>query len=301
MTAGTLILSLLLIVAPLAAQPADVPELRFEAPAATAAYAERLDRVDRRRIAAVMRLVGLAEPGGPIRVLVLPEDSPLAERTPSWVSGYTREPGGAIVLFPERVPAYPHDSLESLLQHEIAHVLIARAAGGRHVPRWFHEGVAMAAERAWGFGDRARFLYEVARRGAVPVGGLDGLFRGNERSVVLAYSLAGAFMDEMLAAQGSDWPARVLAAVRAGRSFDDAFARTTGTSVAAASDAFWGRHRLVAVWLPWATSTTTMWSAITLLALAAFIEVRRRRAAKRRQWEAEEGPDAPTDPPYTVH
>ena len=298
---STVLLALGLFAAPAAAQPGDVPELEFEAPAETAAYAERLDRVDRRRVAAVMRLVGLTEPGRPIRVLVLPEDSPFARRTPSWVSGYTREPGGVIVLFPERVPAYPHDSLEALLQHEIAHVLIARAAGGRYVPRWFHEGVAMAAERAWGFGDRARFLYEVARRGALPIDGLDRLFRGSEGSVVLAYSLSGAFIDEMLVEQGPGWPARVLASVREGRRFDDAFARTTGMTVAAASDAFWGRHRLVAVWLPWATSPTTMWSAITLLALAAFVQLRRRRAAKRRQWEAEEGPDIPSEPPYTVH
>ena len=273
MTARTLILLLTLGSVSLAGPPDVVPELAFEAPAGTAAYAERLD---------------LTEPGGPIRILVLPEDSPLARRTPSWVSGYTREPGGVIVLFPERVPAYPHDSLEALLQHEIAHVLIARAAGGRYVPRWFHEGVAMAAERAWGFGDRARFLYEVARRGTVPIGDLDRLFRGNERSVVLGYSLAGAIIDEILVEQGPGWPARVLASVREGRRFDDAFARTTGMTVSEASDVFWRRHRFVAVWLPWATSPTTMWSAITLLALAAIVQLRRRRAARRRQWEAEE-------------
>lgn len=289
MAAGPLILTLLLSVAPVSARPADVPELRFEAPAVTAAYAERLERVDRRRLAAIMRLVGLTSSGGPIPILVLPDDAPLARRTPTWISGYTREPAGVIVLFPERVPAYPHDSLEAVLQHEIAHVLIARAAGGRHVPRWFHEGLAMTAERAWSLGDRARFLYEVARQGATPIGSLDRLFRGGEGSVLLAYSLAGAFMEEMLVEQGPDWPARVLALVREGRRFDEAFARTTGMSVSAASDAFWGRHRLVAVWLPWVTSPTTMWSAVTLLALAAFVQLRRRRAARRQRWEAEEG------------
>ena len=297
MSAPTLILSIALAVLPVAAQPSDVPELRFEAPAETAAYAERLDRVDRGRLAAVMRLVGLTDPGRPIRVIIAPEDSPLARRSPSWVAGYTREPGGVIVLFPSRVPGYPHDSLEALLQHEIAHVLIARAAGGRYVPRWFHEGLAMAAERVWGFGDRARFLYEVVRRGTVPIDRLDPLFGGNEPSVLLAYSLAGAFMDDMLVARGPDWPARVLAEVAQGHPFNDAFARTTGMSVSAASDAFWGRHRFVAVWLPWATSPSTLWSAIMLLALAAFVQIRRRRAARRRRWEAEEGSDASLDQP----
>ena len=69
----------------------------------------------------------------------------------------------------------------------------------------------------------------------------------------------------------------------------------------AASEDFWHRRWFVAVWLPWATSPGTMWSVITLLALAAIVRLRVRRAARRRQWEAEEGPDIPGDPPYTVH
>jgi hypothetical protein len=40
-------------------------------------------------------------------------------------------------------------------------VLITRAAGGRPVPRWFHEGLAMAAERTWGFEDQARLFQEL--------------------------------------------------------------------------------------------------------------------------------------------
>jgi hypothetical protein len=188
-----------------------------------------------------------------------------------------------------------------LLQHEIAHVLISRAAGGHHVPRWFHEGVALAAERTWGFGERARFMYEVARRGTTTIDGLDPMFDGSRGSVVMAYGLAGAFVDDMLLKQGSDWPAQVLAAVREGQAFDEAFGRVTGMSVAAASDRFWNRRRVLSVWLPLATSPSTMWSVVTLLALAAIVRARRRRAARRRQWEAAEGPDSPVDPPHTVH
>jgi hypothetical protein len=44
--------------------------------------------------------------------------------------------------------------LEAVLCHEVAHILIARAADGRAVPRWFNEGLAVVAERAWHFEDR---------------------------------------------------------------------------------------------------------------------------------------------------
>jgi len=292
MLTGTVALTMALALAPRGEPPDPVPHLDFRAPAEMAAYAERLDRVDRRRIAAVMRLVGLADPGGAIRIVLAPEGSEIANASPAWVAGYTRGRGGVIVLFPERAPSYPHDSLEELLQHEIAHVLIARAAAGRPVPRWFHEGLATTAEHVWGFGDRARFVYEVARRGSVPIPELDALFDGSRGSVIVAYSLAGAFMSEMLVEHGSDWPARVLARVAQGQRFGEAFRSVTGVSIATASDGFWRRHRLVAVWLPWATSPSTMWSVITLLALLAIVQVRRRRTARRLQWEMEEGPDA---------
>ncbi len=267
--------------------PTAVPALEFRAPASMAAYADELERIDRRRMAAVMRLVGLEDPGRPILVVLAPEDSTLAQQSPPWVAGYTRGRGGVIVLFPRRAGSYPHDSLEELLQHEVAHVLIARAAGGRPVPRWFHEGLALTAERAWDLGDRARFVYEVARRGATPVERLDALFDGNEGAVMLAYSIAGAFVQDLLVEHGPGWPARLLAAMRGGASFDQAFQATTGTTVAAASDAFWRQRRLLAVWLPWVTSPATMWSVITLLAIAAIVRLRVRRAARRRQWELE--------------
>jgi hypothetical protein len=279
----------------------DAPELDFRAPTSMAAYADRLERVDRRRILAVMRLVGLVAPGRPIRVVLAPEGSGLARGTPEWVAGYTRGNSGVIVLFPERAPSYPNDSLEELLQHEVAHVLIGRAAGGRRVPRWFHEGLALAAERAWSLGDRARFVYEVARRGAVPVQSLEARFDGDQASVMLAYSIAGAFVEELLVEHGPEWPSRLLAAMAGGRSFDEAFRETSGSTVEGTNEAFWGRRRFVAVWLPWATNPATMWSLITILALAAIVRLRARRAARRRQWALEEGPDTPTEPPYTVH
>ena len=46
-------------------------------------------------------------------------------------------------------------TLEDVLRHEVAHVLISRAAGGRAVPRWFHEGVAMSVDAGWDLSTRS--------------------------------------------------------------------------------------------------------------------------------------------------
>lgn len=262
------------------------PEIDLRAPAAMAPQVARLARFDATRLVAVMRLVGLEDAGPPIPVFLVPEDAPLAQQTPGWIAGFARG-SGEVVVFPARAPSYPHDSIEELLQHEVAHVLIGRAAGGRPVPRWFHEGVALAAERTWRLADRTQFAIDVAFSGTVPASSLDRLFAAGPGSVDRAYRVSGMLVQDLLKAHGADLPARVLAAMRGGRTFDAAFQACAGTSVDEASRAFWHRRRLWVTWLPWLTTPSALWAIVTLLALAAIARARWRRAARR--WDEEEG------------
>ncbi len=44
------------------------------------------------------------------------------------------------------------DSIEHVVTHEVTHVMVFRATGGRSAPRWFNEGVAQhvaGQETAW--------------------------------------------------------------------------------------------------------------------------------------------------------
>jgi hypothetical protein len=264
----------------------EAPQLRFEAPSSLAADVRRLQAIDPARLRAVVRLVGLEAPGPPIRVVLAPEESDVARATPAWVPAFAV--GEVIVMLPRRTVSYPHTTLEEVLQHEVAHVLIARAAGHRAVPRWFHEGVALLAERTWSLGERSRFAYELAEGRAVSPRELDALFRGDEASVERAYNLSNALVRGLVAAYGPDLPARVLAATRTGREFDVAFRETTGVTVTDASAAFWRRHRIWLVWLPWVTSPEAVYTLITALALLAAWRVRARRAARRLAQEAED-------------
>ena len=256
------------------------PRLAVRAPEELTAQAARIERLDTGRLVAVMRLLGAEDAGPPIPVFLVPEQSDIARETPAWVAGFAVR--GAVVLFPARTPSYPHESLEELLQHEVAHVLIDRAAGGRPVARWFHEGVALAAEHTWTLGDRADFVMDVAFGGPVPASSIDDLFRGGLGSVHRAYRLSGLFVQELLDVHGRGLPSKVLAAMRGGRSFEDAFEEAAGVSVDEASGEFWRRRRFWATWLPWITSPAAVWTLITVLTLAAIVRVQWRRVARRR-------------------
>jgi hypothetical protein len=264
----------------------NAPRLALEAPPSLAAAARRLEQIDPGRLAAVARLVGLEAAGPAVRIVLAPEDSDVAAETPPWVPAFARD--DVVVILPNRTLSYPYTTLEEVLQHEIAHVLVARASGHRPVPRWFNEGVAMLAEQAWSLGERTRFAYELASGRVVSPREIDALFHGSAGDRARAYNLSNAWMHDLVGAHGPDFPARVLRAMRTGREFEAAFLDVAGTTVGESSTAFWRRHRLWLVWLPWLTSPQTLNTLTTVLALLACWRARALRAARRRAQEAED-------------
>lgn len=271
--------------------PLPVPQLNIEAPPQDvdlAAARLRLESFDRTRLRGVMRVVGLNDPGPAIRVVLASETSEWARQVPPSTAGFAVGEDSLVVLFPFRSPTYPHDSLEDVLHHEVAHVLITRAAGGKPLPRWFHEGLAMAAERTWGLEDQARLLEELTFVAPADLANVNALFTQDEGARIRAYTLAGAFVRDLIRQHGSTAPATMLTRVAAGASFDDAFAEVIGHSVADEEAAFWNRHRFWTRWGPFLTSSTALWMIVTLLALYAIFRRRQQRAALRKKW-AEEG------------
>src|SRR5262249_52269619 len=130
---------------------AEPPRLEIQAPPELAGDARAVRETDPASFLDAQELTGVASPGTPIRVVLEPESSEAARETPRWVTGFARE--DVVVLFPRRAPRYPSGAFADVLKHEVAHVLLFRASGGRPLPRWFHEGVAMAASRPWNLED----------------------------------------------------------------------------------------------------------------------------------------------------
>ena len=280
------------------------PALQLETLDARPVDEPRLRRFDRDQLRTIVQLVGLEDPGLPIRVRLAPEDSELARATSSWIAGFADGATGTVVLFPSRSPGYPHDSLEAVLRHEVAHILIVRAADGRAVPRWFSEGLAVVAERAWHFEDRWRLAWALASADQARMDEVNDLFQAGPSGAGEAYAIASAFVRHIIETQGPDVPARILGAVADGKSFDAAFAQATGRSLVEAERRF---HAELTSWteqLPLLTSPFVLWMIVTLLALSAIYVKRRRNAARRRKWEEEDAtelPGARTPPRDWVH
>jgi hypothetical protein len=265
----------------------NVPRLIVQAPPELAALGRTVQDFDPRLLEPAIRLTGASDLS-PIQVLLAPEGSPEAQSAPLWVSGYAIGPAGAIVLFPARTKTYPDSDLDALVQHEVTHVLIDRAAGGRPVPRWFHEGLAMAAGRGRGLEDRSRTALAILIDGRTTLSDLDSRFAGGQSDVQEAYALAGDFVADLLLRRGADTAPEILAGIAQGESFDAAFQAAAGDTLANVEASYWRRRTFWNRWVPFLTSGAALWLGITALALVAFKRRRVRDQELRRAWELEE-------------
>ncbi len=247
--------------------------------------AARIRGVDAGALEAALISAGLELPTA-IDVTLVPEDDPIARKTPSWI--VARAFGDRrVVMFPARVTRYPYDSLESVLQHEVVHLALFARAGGRALPRWFHEGVATSVEAGWGMADEARLL--IAALSGPTIDDVSGLFRSDAQpDTTLAYLLAAALVNDLRERHGPDVPGRIARRVEAGAPFGPAFLRETGETPDAAAARAWAAYRRWTNWVPAIANTSTLWTLILALALLAFVAQRRRRARLRKQWDEEE-------------
>jgi len=264
------------------------PQFIIEAPESLEPLAAHLKEIHPKILQRMMDLMGLEQPGPPIRLILAPNESPLAQDAPAWMSGYALGHASTIVLFTDRTLTYPNDSLNDVFLHEIGHILAHRAAGEQPLPRWFDEGLAMLAARTWDLEDRARLVWAMVSDTQVSLDELNTLFIKDDTSVRRAYVLAYAFTLDLLEHTQRDVPKQILAKVQQGMSFPEAFAQTTFMTLSQAEEQFWSRQTLWNRWIPVATSSGMVWLTITLLAFLAYTKQRRRSAAIKKQWQEDD-------------
>lgn len=258
------------------------------------AAARRLKSVAKERIDAINAFIGPA--AASITVTVSSTSSPLAAAVPPWAAGYALPSAGVVVLFPERNPPYPDDSLEETYLHELAHVLIHRASGGGTVPRWFHEGVATVAGRGWTLDDWWVFAVETLISGTPSQHSIDAMFGRDAGAARQAYVLSGRFIRDLTQKYGETVVRDLLADMKRGDTFEEAFFDATLLT----SDNAWRKFRAGEMQsgrlIPILTSSFLLWLLISFIAIAAIVRRRKRDTLQTKLWELEEElADTPTE------
>ena len=155
------------------------------------------------------------------------------------------------------------------------------------MPRWWNEGIALHASRAWSLEDRSRVLLG-AVSGVADIATLERAFDRGDQQSSAAYAISGALVQHLVQRYGTSIVAETLERVGEGDDFETAFAVASNVPLSSAVEEFWSRYLFWYRWLPFITSGTALWASITLLAILAGLNRRRRDAEMRRRWEAEE-------------
>jgi hypothetical protein len=229
---------------------------------------------------------------------------------PDWYAGAAESRSGgdvAWVKLSSAIRSGPAD-IDRTLRHELTHLYLRRRVRGHRLPRWFEEGMALRQAGEFGLLHRVD-LSVAAVRGDLPrLDDLEASFPEDESRARLAYAASFSFTGRVLAEKGTATLRGLLDRVAAGEDFDEAFEKVFG-STRRRAESDW-RHGLVDRWrlLSFLAGGTTLWAAISLIALVAW--GRKRRTARlllERMDEDEPGreprtdPDPePTDPP-TIH
>ena len=216
----------------------------------------------------------------------------LDRAAPPWAAGFMipeRRIGAIRIAAASR---YPYGTLESVLAHEAAHLLVHDAAGDL-VPRWFDEGVATWQGRRWTLEDAMIYSRSLLTSDLPPLAALDTSFTGSEWEAQRAYAAAFSFVAWTVRRHGADALGAVVRATRR-RGFAGAWLATTGEPLAR-SESAWRRESLLRYrWVPIVMTSSTLWAAISLLALGAGIRKRAQARRARALWADE--PDEIDDP-----
>ena len=229
-----------------------------------------------------------------IAVRILPPRGEAAERrgsgdAPDWAVGYVPGSSDSVVLRGDLIRSYPFEDLLSLFGHELTHVLldtlpVKEVAG---LPRWFQEGVAVAESRRWSFRDVYTLGTTLWVGSPAPLSRITDSFPADEPSARAAYAESFSFIGFLEREHGPGAVRKIVAAMAEGETFDAAFNRVTGGTVAGVERAWRDRVTFAYRWVPALTSTSVLWIGITLLVLAGRLARRKRERAIQEAWERE--------------
>lgn len=221
---------------------------------------------------------------GEIVVRILPPGDP-GRDAPHWAVGYVRGGSREIVLRGDLIRTYPFGDLLSLFGHEMTHVLLNTLPAAGTIPRWFHEGVAVWESRRWSLSDAFALGSLVFIGRPAPLESLSRSFPDDAGAARSAYAESFHFVGSLEHDHGPGALRRIVAGMKEGLPFPEAFRRAIGRSLLQ-QEAGWRRQVNFAYrWIPALTSTGALWLLITAMVLLGRLARRRRDRNLLERWK----------------
>jgi hypothetical protein len=178
--------------------------------------------------------------------------------------------------------------IEETFRHEMAHVALEDAVGGRHVPVWFNEGLAITLSNEIAFARRETLMKATWQGTLIPLSDLDRSFPRDNHEVSVAYAQAADFMQFLRRREDHARFVSMIERVRDGQAFDRAIADAYGSDLRKLE--FQWRSELERRFsiIPALTGGGLIWVAVIGALGFAYVRRRRRSKAILEKWEREE-------------
>ncbi|NOZ86888.1 MAG: hypothetical protein GXP49_11585 [Deltaproteobacteria bacterium] len=210
---------------------------------------------------------------------------PKGADVPSWAVGVAHPGLDMIVINFGRTKSGDLANADSVLAHELSHVLLHHAVGGQRIPRWFDEGMAMREAGEWSFWRARALMGPTLTGGLIPLKNLDLGFPLDEEKARLAYAESVEFVAWLFEDQGIDKVHALLAGLRDGKPFLKALVSALGMPLRKLEAEWRSYLKMRFSWIPLLTSSAVMWFLISIVFLLVYFT---RRTKSRRRLEAME-------------
>ena len=201
-----------------------------------------------------------------------------------WVAGLA-DPDGLRIALRAGTELETLATLRTVFRHELAHLLVHAASGGR-APRWLHEGYAQFASGAWGWDDAWKIQISLFLGGSESLKDVDLRFRSNPEEIRLAYLLSYTVVQELHSLGGDAGISALFNSLRNGDSLDVGLRRVYGLT----QEQFERQWRATVMdrygWLYLLSRVALFWFLITLVVLT--VGLRRMRRDRHRLEEMRE-------------
>lgn len=250
----------------------------------------RMAEAERARIVSDLGRGG--DVGVEVRLALGPADFQAAQPegfvAPVWSTGLAYPSLKLIVLQARGGPGGGPGALQTTFRHELSHLMLFQALGGKRAPRWLSEGMAMYHAEQWEFSRAMSVTRAIAFRNVIPIKDLEGGFPDKTPDVHLAYAESTDFVSYLFGRFGRDGMNKFIGRLAGGDSMEAAAKAAFGSSIGEIEKAWLSRLRWYYAWIPLISSSATLWFVVSVIFVLGYLRRRAQNRRRLREMEEEE-------------
>jgi len=241
-------------------------------------------------------------PPGPVRIEVASSEpafhraQPDGRWIPGWAAGVAYPEYGLIVIkSPRLIPAM---DLDTLLAHELAHLILEGLFTDRPVPTWLEEALAMrlSGERAWS--RRMDMARTVMAGRFIPIDELIGRFPADRFGAETAYAESYYFLAFLESRYGAEACRRLIQNLALGIALDNALLQATGLRRDVVEGAFRRWLTVRFSFLSILAGSGLLWFLVALSVIPIWFGKKRAAARRIQAWDQETEPEPDPEPDF---